>query len=125
MPKKCHVLFKWPLIPKIYSYFPGPYAEYLRDNFEQINDDYILDLKFRPECVDLKLRGGPNLVLSHDDPLEVDKKYRIFFKTDVEMDPRNPDMSGKTTFSLTRIEKAEVAIRPASSGERLIKSFIR
>ncbi len=102
----------------IQSNFPGPHANYLRENFNRLRVDYDMDLEFRSECVDLKLRKGPHLLV-HDDPLEVDSKYRIFIKTEVEPDPRNPDKAGKTIFHLTRYEKAEIASSQASA-----KSYI-
>ncbi len=106
----------------INSIFPGPHADYLRNNFKRLRVDYDMDLEFRSECVDLKLRKGPHLV--HDDPLQVDSKYRIFIKTEVEPDPRNPDNAGKTIFHLTRYEKAEIAssqASPIASGKRFIR----
>ena len=110
-----------------YDDFIGIYAEYLRDNIAQIRTEYNFELKIRPECLEIKVRPGPNLVFSPDESLEMGAKYRIFIKTDVEMDLCNPDQASKTMFRLTRFEKsvAGSATSPSSDEPRSAKSFFR
>jgi hypothetical protein len=107
--------------------YTGIYAEYLRDNIAQIRTDYNFELKVRPECVEIKVCSGPNLVLHPDESLEMGAKYRIFIKTDVEIDSKNPEHSSNATFRLTRFEKsvAGSSTSPTSDEQRSAKSFLR
>ena len=74
-------LFK--VVTKKFEFISGKYADYLRDNIKEINEEYDFKLSLKKDCVELNVVAGKFLTNVGD--LKKDSKYKIFLKTDVEV----------------------------------------
>ena len=92
------VFVKCPL--SSYRIISGKYADYLRDNIDEINLEYNFKLVSKPKCVEIKARAGK--CCKNADSLQVDQKYRIYLRTKVRHDQDLEEGAPKTHFFLTR-----------------------